>query len=164
MSPARRTALVSVVAAAALVVLKLVTAIFTHSLGLFSEAAHSSTDLVAALLTFFAVGVAVRPADTGHPYGHGKAEHLSALAEAAFLALASLFIAWRSIERLRGSGGPVHAPWYSFVVLGIVLAIDFSRTVVMARGARRLRSAALQASALHFASDFAGTIAVLLGL
>src|SRR4051812_34805332 len=112
MTPARRTALVSVVAAAALVLLKLVTAIFTHSLGLFSEAAHSSTDLVAALLTFFAVGVAVRPADTGHPYGHGKAEHLSALAEAAFLALASLFIAWRSVERLAGNAeGSVNAAW-----------------------------------------------------
>src|SRR3954453_3244552 len=122
MTPARRTALVSVVAAAALVVLKLVTAIFTHSLGLFSEAAHSSTDLVAALLTFFAVGVAVRPADRGHPYGHGKAAPLPPLAEAAILSLASLFIAWRSIERLVDpSGGPVHAAWYAFVVLAIVL-------------------------------------------
>src|SRR5256712_771411 len=139
MTPARRTALVSVIAAAALVVLKLVTAIFTHSLGLFSEAAHSSTDLVAALLTFFAVGVAGRPADTGHPYGHGKAEHLSALAEALFLALASLFIAWRSLERLAGSsGGSVNAAWYAFVVLGIVLAVDLSRMLVMWRGARRI--------------------------
>src|SRR5689334_23424400 len=158
MSPARRTALVSVVAAAGLVVLKLVTAIFTHSLGLFSEAAHSSTDLVAALLTFFAVGVAVRPADVGHPYGHGKAEHLSALAEAAFLVAASLFIAWRSIERLLGhSSGTVNAAWYAFVVLGVVLVVDAARMAVMWRGSRRLRSAALQASAMHFASDFAGT-------
>jgi cation diffusion facilitator family transporter len=165
MSPARRTALVSVVAAAGLVVLKLVTAIFTHSLGLFSEAAHSSTDLVAALLTFFAVGVAVRPADAGHPYGHGKAEHLSALAEAAFLAAASLFIGWRSIERLLGhSSGSVNAAWYAFVVLGVVLVVDASRMVVMWRGSRRLHSAALQASALHFSSDLAGTLAVLVGL
>src|SRR5919204_5746933 len=127
MTSARRTALVSVLAAAALVALKLVTAVFTHSLGLFSEAAHSSTDLVAALLTFFAVGVAVRPADAGHPYGHGKAEHLSALAEAAFLVGASLFIAWRSVERLVGSGGAVNAARDAFVVLGVVLALGASR-------------------------------------
>src|SRR4051794_35632854 len=165
MTPARRTALVSVVAAAALVVLKFVTAIFTHSLGLFSEAAHSSTDLVAALLTFFAVGVAVGAAGSGHPYGPGQAEHLAALAGAAFLAVASVYIAWRSIERLAGSsGGPVDAAWYAFVVLGIVLVVDLSRMLVMWRGARRLHSAALQASALHFASDFTGTIAVLVGL
>ena len=82
MSPQRRTALVSVVAAAALLGLKLAVGLLTHSLGLISEALHSGTDLVAALLTFFAVGYSVRPADRGHHYGHGKAEHLSALAEA----------------------------------------------------------------------------------
>src|SRR3954462_2477580 len=125
MSPQRRTALISVLAAIALVALKLATGLATHSLGLISEAVHSGTDLVAALLTFFAVGVAVRPADVGHPYGHGKAEHLSALAEAAFLAAASLFIGWRSIERLLGhSSGSVHAAWYAFVVLGVVLVVD----------------------------------------
>src|ERR687886_3084630 len=120
MSPARRTALVSVLAAAALVALKLVTAIFTHSLGLFSEAAHSSTDLVAALLTFFAVGVAGRPADAGHPYGHGKAEHLSALGEAAVLVFVSLVIAAVAISRLAGDGSHPDAAWYAFVVVGIV--------------------------------------------
>jgi Predicted Co/Zn/Cd cation transporters len=73
---------VSVAAAAALVVLKLSVGLATHSLGFVSEAIHSGTDLVAALLTFFAVRVAARPADHSHQFGHGKAEHLSALAEA----------------------------------------------------------------------------------
>src|SRR5918999_1352136 len=95
MTPQRRTALVSVLAAAALVAVKLATGLATGSLGLISEALHSGTDLVAALLTFFAVGVAARPADEGHQYGHGKAEHLSALAEAAILVAASLLIAAR---------------------------------------------------------------------
>ena len=57
-----------------------------------ADAAHSGTDLVAALLTFFAVGVATKPADAGHLYGHGKAEHLAALAEAAFLVLVSFVL------------------------------------------------------------------------
>ena len=68
-----------------LIALKLGAGLASDSLGLLSEAMHSGTDLVAALLTFFAVGVAVRPADRAHPYGHGKAEHLAALAEAAIL-------------------------------------------------------------------------------
>src|SRR5205814_1499664 len=89
-TPQRRTALVSVVVAIALIGLTLGTGIATHSLGLLSEAAHSGSDLIAALLTFFAVGVAARPADPGHQYGHGKAEHLSALAEVAILVVASL--------------------------------------------------------------------------
>src|SRR2546423_4835413 len=114
MTPQRRTALVSVVAAAALVALKLSVGLVTHSLGLVSEAIHSGTDLVAALLTFFAVGVAVRPADPGHQYGHGKAEHLAALAEAAFLVAASVLIAYRAVMRLTSSHPqPVHAAWWA---------------------------------------------------
>src|SRR5690242_7396226 len=114
MNPQRRTALVSVLAAAALVALKLVVGLVTHSLGLVSEAAHSGTDLVAALLTFFAVGVAVRPADRSHPYGHGKAEHLAALGEGGILVAASLLIAWQAVVRLVQSGhSEVNPTWYA---------------------------------------------------
>jgi cation diffusion facilitator family transporter len=164
MSPQRRAALVSVVAAAALVALKLSVGIAAHSLGLISEAVHSGVDLVAALLTFFAVGVAGRPADLGHQYGHGKAEHLAALAEAAFLALASVFIAVRAIERLAGSAHSVHGVWYALVAVGVVIAVDASRTAVSWRTARRYSSAALSSNAVHFGSDLVGSVAVLIGL
>jgi cation diffusion facilitator family transporter len=164
-TPQRRTALVSVLAASALVVLKLATGLATGSLGLVSEAVHSGTDLVAALLTFFAVGVAARPADAGHPYGHGKAEHLTALAEAAILVVASLLIAARAVSNLAGASEPsVDVTWYALVVIGLVIAIDASRTVISRRAGRRYRSAALQANALHFAGDLAGSVAVLAGL
>jgi cation diffusion facilitator family transporter len=154
-----------VLAATALIGLKLGTGIATHSLGLLSEAAHSGTDLVAALLTFFAVGVAARPADTGHQYGHGKAEHLSALGEGAILVVASLLIVWRAIARLTGSSHPhVEARWYALLVIGIVIAIDVGRTISSARAASRYSSAALSSNALHFASDLGGSTAVLAGL
>jgi len=154
-----------VLAAVALVALKLGTGLATHSLGLVSEALHSGTDLVAALLTFFAVGVAVRPADVQHAYGHGKAEHLAALAEGGILVLASLFISWQAIARLAGSSvSHVNAAWYAFAVLAVVLAVDAGRTLVSWRASRRYRSAALASNAVHFASDFAGTTAVLVGL
>jgi cation diffusion facilitator family transporter len=154
-----------VVAAIVLIALKLGAGLASHSLGLISEALHSGTDLVAALLTFFAVGVAVRPADVAHQYGHGKAEHLSALAEAAILVVASCFIAWRAITHLVGGRtASVEARWYAFAVIGIVIAVDVSRTVVLWRASRRYRSAALASNALHFASDLAGSLAVLVGL
>jgi cation diffusion facilitator family transporter len=165
MSAQRRTALFSVLAATALIGLKLGVGLATHSLGLLSEAVHSGTDLIAALLTFFAVGVAVRPADVGHQYGHGKAEHLAALAEGAILVLASLAIVWRAIVRLSGSGhAHVNATWYALVVVGIVIAIDVARATASARAARRYTSAALASNALHFTSDLAGSVAVLIGL
>jgi cation diffusion facilitator family transporter len=163
-SPQRRAALTSVFAAAALLVLKLVVGLASHSLGLLSEAAHSGVDLVAALLTFFALRVAARPADVTHQFGHGKAEHLSALAEAGFLSAASVLISARAIARLAGSGPTVHTTWYVFVVLAIVIAVDISRTLVSLRTSRRYHSAALAANALHFGSDLAGSIAVLIGL
>jgi cation diffusion facilitator family transporter len=164
-SPQRRTALVSVVAAAVLLTIKLVAGLAVHSLGLVSEALHSGTDLVAALLTFFAVGVAVRPADVTHQYGHGKAEHLSALAEATILVGASIFIAWRAINHLVGATPTrVEATWYALAVIGVVIVIDVSRTFVSWRAARRYQSAALQANALHFGSDLLGSAAVLVGL
>ena len=165
MTPQRRTALISVLAACALIALKLGTAIATHSLGLLSEAVHSGTDLVAALLTFVALGVSGRPPDTGHAYGHAKAEHLAALGEAAILVAASLVIAWRALWRLTGlAHGQVDPHWYALVVVAVVLAIDASRATVSYRAARRFGSPALQANALHFASDFLGSTAVLAGL
>ena len=165
MSPQRRTALVSVGAACLLIVIKLVAGIASSSLGLLAEAAHSGTDLVAALLTFFAVSVAVRPADRGHPFGHGKAQNLAALAEAGFLIVISLVIAGFAIARLMGAVEfEVDATWWTFAAIALVIAIDASRTTISARAARRYRSDALLANAFHFGSDLVGTLAVLAGL
>jgi cation diffusion facilitator family transporter len=161
----QRTAKISVAAAAFLVTIKLVTGLATGSLAFLAEAVHSGTDLVAALLTFFAVRVAVRPPDREHHYGHGKAEHLAALGESAFLLLVSLFIAFESLRRLVDGGGhDVDAAWWALVVLGVVIAVDASRALVSFRVSRRHGSAALAANALHFTSDLAGSLAVLVGL
>jgi len=160
----RKAALWSVFAALALISLKLGTGLATHSLGFISEAAHSGTDLIAALLTFFAVGVAVRPADPGHQYGHGKAEHLAALAEGAILVVASVFIVWHAISRLVNGGTTADATWYAFVVIGLVICIDVGRTTASWRAARAYSSPALASNAVHFGSDLGGSVAVLVGL
>lgn len=161
----RRIALVSVGAACFLVAVKLVTGLLTGSLAFLAEAVHSGTDLVAALLTLFAVRVAVRPPDHEHHYGHGKAEHLAALAESAFLLLVSLFIAYESARRLvAGDVHEIETAWWAIVVIVVVIVIDASRATVSGRAARRHGSAALGANALHFASDLAGSVAVLVGM
>jgi len=161
----RRTALLSVFAACFLVAVKLTTGLVTGSLGLIAEAAHSGTDLVAAVLTLFAVRIAVRPADQEHNYGHGKAEHLAALAESTFLMLVSAFLAFQAVDRLvSNTTHAVQTTWWAFLVLAVVIAVDASRTIVSQRTARRYHSAALASNALHFASDLAGSVAVLVGL
>ena len=161
---AQRAALASIVAAASLIAIKLVVGLLSHSLGLIAEAIHSATDLVAALLTFFAVRVAGRPADREHPYGHGKAEHLSALGESAILILASIAIAYEAIYRLAGHGPAVEARWYVIAVVGAVIAIDAGRSRTLHRAAHEHSSAALGANALHFTLDLVGSVAVLIGL
>ena len=162
MSPQRRTALVSVGAAVALMGIKLGTGLASGSLGLVSEALHSGTDLVAALLTFFAIGVAGRPADRSHPYGHGKAEHLAALAEAFVLLLVSLAVGALALARLAGwIEIETSTAWWVFAAVGVVIMIDVSRTLVSLRAARLFESPALASNALHFGSDLVGTLAVL---
>ena len=164
MSTARRKALVSLGAAVVLVVVKLVAGFASGSLGILAEAAHSGIDAVSAVLTLYAVGVAERPADREHPYGHGKAQHLAALGEAVFLSGAAAWIALQAVMRLHSGSSPVSAEPYVFAVILFVLVVDAARTTVSLRQGRRLRNAALMANAWHFGSDFAGTVAVLIGL
>jgi cation diffusion facilitator family transporter len=161
---ARRTALFSLGAALALVAVKLLVGFLTGSLGILAEAVHSGVDAAAALLTLYAVAVADRPPDHEHPFGHGKAQNLSALGEAAILVLAAAWIALSAILRLGGGGGEVRATWYAAAMMGLVLVIDAARTSTSWRVARSEGSAALGANAVHFAADFAGTLAVLAGL
>src|SRR5207248_11528666 len=118
--------------------LELPTCLLSHILGRLTGAANSGADLLAALLTFFAFGVAGKPADPGHQYGHGKADHLAALGEGAILVLASAAIVWRAIVRLSGGAhAPVEAKWWALAVIGVVIVVDVMRTVASARVARR---------------------------
>ncbi len=164
MSIQQRTALSSVAIAAALAAIKLIVGLLSHSLGMIAEAIHSGTDFVAALLTFFAVGVAVRPPDREHPFGHGKAEHLSALGEGAVLVLASIAIAVEAVMRLASGGHGVEAQWYVIAVAGVAIVLDAGRFLSSSRVAKAESSAALEANALHFALDVVGSSAVLIGL
>ena len=159
-----RTALVSVFAAGALVILKLGTGLVTGSLGLVSAGVESSGDVVAAVLTLFAIRLGGRPADANHPYGHRRAENVAALGEAAILAGGGLVVVVAAIGRLAGGGEPFEPHWYVFVVIAVALAVDVSRVLVSVRGAEHYKSAALRSNAFHFAGDMAGSLAVLAGL
>src|SRR6266702_7303425 len=97
----RRVALHSMLAAAAMTLLKLAAGIFSGSLGVMSDAAHSALDLAGAALTFFSVRVSDKPADEDHTYGHGKVENLSAFIEAGLMAVSCAWIIWEAVERIR---------------------------------------------------------------
>jgi cation diffusion facilitator family transporter len=160
----RRTTLVSIAAAGLLVALKLGVGLATGSLGLVSTGIESSGDVIAAVLTFFAVRLGGRPADPEHPYGHRRAENLGALGEAAILSAGGVFVAVEAVGHLIDNSRPPDLHWYLFAVIAVALAVDLSRTIVSLRVGRRYSSAALRANAFHFAGDMVGSLAVLIGL
>ena len=159
-----RTTLVSVAAAALLVALKLGVGLATNSLGLISAGIESSGDVVAAVLTFFAVRLGGRPADRGHPYGHRRAENLGALGEAAILIGGGLIVTVEALRHLLNGGAAPRIHWFQFAVIGVALIVDLSRTTVSLVASRRYNSPALLSNAVHFAADMLGSVAVLAGL
>jgi cation diffusion facilitator family transporter len=160
----RRTTLASIAAAGLLVALKLGVGLATGSLGLISTGIESSGDVIAAVLTFFAVRLGGRPADPEHPYGHRRAENLGALGEAGILLAGGVFVAVEAIGHLVRDARPPDLHWYLFAVIAVALVVDLSRTLVSLRVARRFASAALRSNGFHFAGDMAGSLAVLIGL
>lgn len=157
-------ALASLVAAVFLTGFKLAAGLVTGSLGLLAEAAHSGLDLVAAIMTFLAVRISARPADSDHPYGHGKVENLSALAETGLLLVTCVWIVYEAVHRLRFHVGDVQATVWSFAVMGSSIVIDAGRSRALARTAKKYNSQALEADALHFRTDIWSSSVVILGL
>lgn len=161
----QRVALTSLLAAVLLTGTKLGVGLWTNSLGILSEAAHSGLDLVAAGITLWAVRASARPPDQRHTYGHGKFENLSALAETLLLLLTCVWIFWEAGERLFfGKSVEVQANIWAFLVVMLSIVVDFSRSRALKRAADKYHSEALQADALHFSTDIWSSLVVLGGL
>src|SRR6267143_1237064 len=133
-------ALGSVVIGIALVLGKLVVGLLTGSLGILSEAVHSILDLVASAFALVAVRTSRKPADSEHPYGHGRTENLAAFAEGVLLMITAAGIAFEAIRRLTMGGAAVNAAGYAFVLLIATLLIELGRAAVLRRVGREAGS------------------------
>jgi len=154
----------SVLAAVLLTTFKLTVGLLTGSLGILAEAAHSGLDLVAALVTFFAVRIADRPPDRQHLYGHGKVENLSALVETLLLLITCVWIMDEAIQRLIFKSVEIEATFWAFGVMAVSILVDLSRSRILYRAARKYHSQALEADALHFSTDIWSSSVVIGGL
>jgi cation diffusion facilitator family transporter len=163
-STKENAAKLSMVASAFIVIGKMVVAIFTGSLGVFSETLHSLIDFGATVMTWFAVRWADAPADDDHHYGHAKIESVAALLEAVLLFLTAIFVGYEALRRLFSNAAPPHIEWWAFAILLLAIVIDLNRARVLAAVAKQTVSDALAADATHFQSDLYGSIAVLVGL
>ncbi len=160
----RSVALSSLLAATLLTTLKVVVGVLTGSLGILSEAAHSGLDLVAAGITYLSVSLADRPADSSHPFGHGKFEHLSAFIQTALLLLTCAVIIFEAVRRLFFHEVHVEPSVAAFAVMLVSISVDARRSRALSRVARKYNSQALEADALHFSTDIYSSGVVILGL
>jgi cation diffusion facilitator family transporter len=160
----RWAALVSVAAACVMTGLKLAVGLMTGSLGVLSDAAHSGLDLAGAALTFLSVRVSDRPADWNHPYGHAKVENISAFTETGLMAVSALWIGGEAVRRIFFHPVALRYSIWPFLVLAASIGTDRWRSRRLRIVAERTRSEALEADAVHFASDIWASVAVLVGL
>lgn len=151
-------------ASGGLALLKFLVGLFTGSLGLLAEAAHSLLDFVSTLITLVVVRVAAVPPDQNHPYGHERAENLGALAGMTLLAATALFITYHAIIKIVAAPEPPEVTPWSFGVLLASLIVDFLRARSLRKAAREHSSDALASDAEHFANDMVGALAVMVGL
>src|SRR6202165_1688668 len=159
-----RVAAISVFASAGMAAAKFVVGVAIGSLALLSEALSSSGVVFATLFTWLVVRVPDLPADKEHHYGHGKLESVSALGVIALLYVLAGGILVESYSRLREGAPPPTISAIAFIVLPIDIAVNFSAARALHRAAHDTKSQALEADALHFASDVLGSIAVIIGL
>jgi cation diffusion facilitator family transporter len=160
----RWAALASVGSAVLLVSLKVFLVWRTGSLGILSEALHSTLDLVAAVITYLSVRVADKPADADHLYGHGKVENFSAFVETALLLLTAVYIIWEVFQRLVFHTIHIRPSVIAILVLALCMGIDVVRSKALNRVLAKYPSDALEADALHFSTDVWSTFVVILGI
>lgn len=159
-----RAAAISIAANGLLVLFKLLVGFVSGSISIISEAAHSLSDLVAALIAFFSVRAAGKPADDRHPYGHSKVENVSGIAEALLILAAAVVIIWESVLKLI-HGETIDHLWWAVAVMAVSALVN----VAISEGllypvARRTESAAIEADAAHHRTDVYTSAGVVVGL
>ncbi len=153
----------SVAMALVLVVVKLWAWRSSDSVAMLASLADSGLDVVAALVTFWAVRYAATPPDAEHRYGHGKAEAFSSLLQATLVFTSAALIAWQAIVRLIRPE-PVETGLASIIVLivasGATAGLVWAQTLVLSR----TRSLAVTGDRAHYVADLATNIAALIGI
>lgn len=160
----RRASLVSVLTVLCLIVLKVTVGLITGSLGVLAQATDSVLDMAASALAFFAVRAADQPPDAEHPYGHGKVENLSALAETLLLLATCAWIVYEAIQRLVFRPVAIEADVWGMVVMLLSIVTSIGLSTYLMGVARRHRSQSLEGNALNFRTDVLSSSVVLLGL
>ena len=159
----RRLALFGIPLAFGVMGLKLCAWWVTGSVALLSDALESTVNVIAAFLAYFVIRYAQKPADDDHPYGHHKAEYLSAVLEGVLIVVAALLIIREAIPALQNPTLP-DAPFLGLAINGLAAVINAAWATVLIRVGRSHRSPALSADGQHIMSDVVTSVGVIVGL
>ena len=158
-----KIARLSIISNTFLIIIKLIVGLISCSVSIISEAIHSAMDLVAALIAFFSVRISDQPADTEHPYGHGKFENVSGVIEAVLIFVAAIWIILESIKKLLHHT-PIEALGLGSLVMLVSALVNFMVSHRIYKVAKETDSIALEADALHLKTDVYTSLGVGLGL
>ncbi len=154
----------SVASNSLLIVMKVIVGIMSGSVSIISEAIHSSMDLVAALIAFFAVRVSDTPPDLKHPYGHGKVENISGVVEGVLILAAAAMIIVEAVKKLTGEPYELESIWIGSLVMLISAIVNTIVSRKLYKVAHETNSVALEADALHLKTDVYTSLGVAVGL
>ncbi|ORC55149.1 divalent metal cation transporter FieF, partial [Pseudomonas floridensis] len=123
----------------------------------------SLLDGAASFLNLLAVHYALRPADDDHRYGHGKAEALSGMAQALFIGVSGVLIAFQAVQRIQNPE-PLGAPLLGMIVMVVSIALTLALLTLQSRVIKGTGSAAIRADSLHYRSDLLLNASILVAL
>jgi cation diffusion facilitator family transporter len=146
-----------------LVLFKLLVGLVTGSVSVLSEAVHSAVDLVAAGIAYFSVRASEVPADERHPYGHGKIENVSGVAEGLLIFGAAGLILYQAFQKFR-EPHPIDYHALAIAVMAISVGMNWLVSGYLFRVARETESVALEADAHHLRVDVLTSLGVAVGL
>ncbi|MEA5019579.1 MAG: cation diffusion facilitator family transporter [Gordonibacter sp.] len=154
-----RVALLSVGSNSALIVMKVAVGLLSGSVSIISEAIHSSMDLIASLIAFFSTKTSSKPADEDHPFGHGKIEGISGIAEGLLIFVAAGLIVNEAIRKIL-EPGPIELAWAAIAVMLVSAGVNILVSRKLYRVAHEEDSLALEADALHLKTDVLTSLGV----
>ncbi|MBZ4688022.1 MAG: hypothetical protein PWQ96_1928 [Clostridia bacterium] len=158
-----KTAALSVISNVTLVIIKLAVGLYINSVSVISEAVHSASDLIAAMIAFFSVKAASKPADEEHKYGHGKFENIAATIEAILIFAAAAWIIYEAYNKFT-EDLEVEFLLPGIIVMLISAAVNMLVSNRLYSVAKKTDSVALEADALHLRTDVYTSGGIVLGL
>lgn len=152
-----------VLVAVVLFIMKVVAYFITNSVAILTDALESTVNVIAGFIGLYSLHVSSKPRDTDHPYGHGKAEFLSAAVEGSFIIVAGLIIIYEAIRNLLNPQ-PLKGLDWGILLVAVTALINYIVGFISLRNGRKNNSLALIASGKHLQSDTWSTAGIIVGL